>query len=122
MNKATKGALLSGLVLPGVGQMVLRHYLRGAILLLASLACLVLLVWQATEAATAVMARIDLSNAAIDPAALMQTINKAGADSSGSWAGIVSWFMLLLWLGGTVDAYLLGRKEDLRERAPRPVG
>jgi len=119
MNKATKGALLSGLVLPGAGQMALKHYLRGGVLLLASLACLVLLVEQATEQATAIMAKIDLGNGAIDPVALLQTVNQGGADSSGSLAGIASWILLLIWLGGTVDAYLLGRKEDLRDKVAR---
>ena len=35
-----KGALLSGLVLPGLGQFVLRQYRRGTILVIAVLAAL----------------------------------------------------------------------------------
>ncbi len=119
MNKAVKGAVLSGLVLPGLGQIVLKHYLRGAVLLLASLACLVLLVEQAVEQARDIMAKIDLSNGAIDPAALLKSVNQDGGDSSGSLVGMASLLLMILWLGGTVDAYLLGRKEDLREGAER---
>lgn len=116
MTKAGQGALLSGLVLPGLGQIVLKHRLRGALLLLASLACLAVVVWQAIAQATAVMAQLDLGNPALDPTALMQSLSQAGADSAGALAGIASWALLVLWLGGTVDAYLLGRKEDQRDR------
>jgi len=114
MNKAIKGAVLSGLVLPGLGQLVLKHYLRGGVLLLASLACLALLVEQATERATAILAKVDLTNAAIDPVALLHSVDQTGGDSSGSLVGVASLVLMVLWLGGTVDAYLLGRKEDLR--------
>ena len=121
MSKAIKGAVLSGLVLPGLGQLVLKHYLRGGVLLLASLACLVLLVEQATEQATAIIGKIDLNNGAIDPVALLNTVNQAGDDSAGSLVGIASLILMVLWLGGTIDAYLLGRKEDLREQAEQQV-
>lgn len=120
MNKAIKGAVLSGLILPGVGQLVLKHYLRGGFLLLASLACLALLVAQAVEQAQVIIGRLDPLNVAIDPAMLMAEISR-GAGSAGPSAGLVSWALLLIWLGGTLDAYLLGRQEDLRERAEGQV-
>jgi hypothetical protein len=121
MNKAVKGAVLSGLVLPGLGQMVLKHHIRGALLMLASLACVALLVAQAVAEATAIFDKVDLVNGAIDPVALLNSLNQAGADSSGSLVGMASLLLVFLWLGGTVDAYLLGRKEDLRECRDRPL-
>lgn len=111
MKKAIKGALLSGLVLPGLGQMVLKRYVRGVAILLASLACLGFLVAQAVEAANTVIAKIDLLNAAIDPAALLAEITET-TGASGANFEVASWLLLFLWLGGTVDAWLLGRKQD----------
>ncbi len=116
MDKAIKGALLSGLVLPGLGQIVLNRRLRGAALLLVSLACLGLLVVQAVAAASAIVAKLDLVNGAIDPVALLAAVDQAGAEASGPWGKIAALLLLPLWLGGTVDAYLLGRKEDRLER------
>ena len=40
MNNALKGALLSGLVYPGLGQVVLKHYKRGAALIITITAAL----------------------------------------------------------------------------------
>lgn len=111
-----KGAVLSGLVLPGLGQLVLKHYLRGGVLVLACLACLALLVAQAVEQAQAIIGRLDPLNVAIDPSALMAEVSR-GAGTADPSAGLASWALLIIWLGGTIDAYLLGRKEDLRERA-----
>jgi len=34
MNNSLKGALLSGFVFPGLGQVMLKHYKRGAVLIL----------------------------------------------------------------------------------------
>lgn len=122
MNKAIKGALLSGLVLPGLGQIVLKRHRRGAALLLVSLACLGLLVAQAVAAASAIIDKLDLVNGAIDPVALLKAIEQAGTDHSGPWGKIAALLLIPLWLGGTVDAYLLGRKDDLRERHDRLPG
>ena len=40
MNNSLKGALLSGLVFPGLGQIMLKHYKRGFVLMLAITATL----------------------------------------------------------------------------------
>lgn len=117
MNKALKGAVLSGLVLPGLGQIVLKCYIRGALLMLASLACLAVLIAEAVELAKAVIGKIDLLNAAIDPVALLAEVSRATATSSGWPVKAASWLLMFLWLGGAVDAYLLGRKLDLQERS-----
>lgn len=116
MNKAMKGAMLSGLVLPGMGQIVLKCYIRGVLLMLASLGCVAVLVAEAVEQATAIIGKIDSVNVAIDPAALLNSLNQAGAAASGSMYKVASLLLLVLWLGGAVDAWLIGRGIDLRER------
>jgi hypothetical protein len=120
MSKAMKGAVLSGLVLPGLGQIVLKHYLRGTLILLAALACLVFLMVQALEQANAIIANLDLVNAAIEPQALLAEVSRAARTSSGQAIRGVSWLFMLLWLGGTVDAWWLGRKLDRQERDTHP--
>lgn len=107
--------MLSGLVLPGLGQIVLKHYLRGALLLLLTLACLAVLVGQAFEQVKAIIENLDLVNGAIEPGALMIEVSRASGTSSGLMIRVASWLIMLLWLGGTVDAYLIGRKQDRQE-------
>jgi hypothetical protein len=38
MKKSSKAALLSGLIFPGIGHMVLKQYLRGSVLMFSALA------------------------------------------------------------------------------------
>ena len=53
MNNALKGALLSGLVFPGLGQVNLKHYKRGiALMLIVSISLLVIVVKAVLQALT----------------------------------------------------------------------
>lgn len=115
MKKALQGALWSGLVLPGLGQIVLRRYLRGAMLLLASLACLAVLAVRAVELAHTVIENLDPLHTAIEPGALLAEVRRVARTSADSREGL-SLLLTLLWLGGTVDAWLLGRQLDRQER------
>jgi hypothetical protein len=119
MNKAVKGALWSGLVLPGLGQIVLKHYLRGALLALISLVCLTVLMVEAVTQATAIIENLGPVNAAIEPGALTAEVSRAAKTSSGLTIRLTSWLLMALWLGGTVDAWLLGRQIDLRGQSGR---
>jgi len=117
MKHSVKGALLSGAVFPGLGQFVLRHYVRGVALMLAVSAGLFIIVKIALEQALAILERIQWEGGLID----MTTISNAAAQASTSSHSRTFNFLLLLivacWLFGTVDAYRLGKKKDQEERA-----
>jgi len=116
MNNSLKGALLSGLVFPGLGQVVLKHYKRGIAFMLAVSAGLSVIVVKASQQALAIVEKIQSEGGAID----MNTISKAATQASTTSESFVFNLVLLLiivcWIIGVVDAYRIGRKKDIEER------
>ncbi|MCK5656876.1 MAG: hypothetical protein V3W52_08715 [Syntrophobacteria bacterium] len=116
MKNSLKGALLSGLFFPGLGQVVLKHYKRGFALMLTVLVALVVVVVKASQQAVAIIERIQSEGGVID----MSTISNAATQVSTTSASPIINFLLLLimvcWVIGVVDAYRIGRKKDMAER------
>ena len=119
MKNSIKGALLSGLVFPGLGQVILKHYKRGAVLLLAVSASLLVILIKAVQQAFAILEKIQSEGGVID----MSTISKAatqGSTSSGSLTFKIALLLIMLcWIIGVVDAYRIGKKKDIEERVKR---
>jgi len=115
MKNSIKGAAFSGLVFPGLGQIVLRHYKRGIALALAVVLTLLVVVVKALRQAFAILERIEAEGRVID----MSTISRAAAQASTASDSLVYnvllFLIILLWIVGIVDAYRLGRKKDLEE-------
>ena len=95
MSRSTNAMLLSALVMPGAGQLYLKHVLRGMVLIVVSLVCLWLIgerMWQ--------QASLDMSH-----------IPELVAQTPGSSAGSTATFVLIgCWLGGLIDTYWLCKK------------
>jgi hypothetical protein len=121
MKNSIKGALLSGLVFPGLGHVVLRHYKRGVALMLTVSLSLLILVMKATRQAFIILKKIEAEGLVID----MSTISSAAAQASTASASLVYNFILFLiiflWIIGIVDAYRLGRKMDVEEHSTNEV-
>ena len=60
MNNSLKGAFLSGLIFPGLGQVVLKHYKRGAVIMLTVLVSLSVVAVKAVQHALAILEKIEL--------------------------------------------------------------
>jgi hypothetical protein len=115
MKNAIKGALLSGLVFPGLGQLALKRYLRGIVFFLVAVACVAVIV---NTTVNEVMAGLNLS----DPAALAgpnalsdlarQTAGSGGEDGSG----LALFAFGVCWVLGVIDAFLIGRRMDRQAR------
>jgi len=112
---------LSGLVFPGLGQIVLRHYKRGIALAVIALLSLSVIVLKALRQAFAILETIEAQGLVID----MSTISSAAAEASTEFDTLVYNLVLLLiilvWFIGIVDAYRLGRRKDLEEHSSSDV-
>ena len=104
MKQAIKGALLSGLVFPGLGQMALKHYPRGLAFLAVAAGCAIHVVKTAVDAVMQSLPGLENGDVANLP------VPAGGGD------GPVMWLLILCWLWGVLDAYLLG---DRLDREPR---
>jgi hypothetical protein len=115
MKKATKGALFSGLVFPGLGQIVLKHYLRGAVIVVTVLASLTLFIMKAVENALTIVEQMELDGGSISMDDITEAANRASAASVDPTLNLALMVILFCWIAGTIDAWWVGRKIDLRE-------
>lgn len=113
MKQSLRGALFSGLVFPGLGQVILKHHKRGIALMLIVLACVSGIVVIAVQKAFAILEMIESEGGTLD----MGTISNAAAQAStASGSFIVNLLLvaiLLCWIIGIVDAYRIGKRKDL---------
>ena len=121
MNNSLKGALLSGVVFPGLGQIILKHYKRGIALMLTVLASLLVIVVKAVQQALTILEKINSEGGTIN----MSTISKISTQASTTFDSLIFNFVLLLmifcWVIGVVDAYRIGKKKDLEEQSTSQV-
>jgi hypothetical protein len=120
MKSSTKGALLSGLVFPGLGQVILKHYKRGAVIMLAVSASLLVIVIKAVQHALAILEKIESEGGAIDISTISNAATQATTSSGSLIFKIALLLIMLCWIIGVVDAYRIGKKRDIEEREAKP--
>jgi hypothetical protein len=113
MRNAVKGALLSGLVFPGLGQLVLKNYRRGVALVLVSSASLSLIVLKAWQQASLILEKIESGDRVLDPGTISQVAKGTTAQSDQLIFSLAPLIFILCWVIGMVDAYRIGKKKDL---------
>ena len=119
MNNAVKGALLSGLVFPGLGQLVLRQYRKGILIMLAVMISLSGIVIKAVRIAQDILEQIELQGDAIDLAAISDTATRESIQSGSITLNLLMIFIIICWIAATLDAYSTGRKQDRARAAAR---
>ncbi|MCG2584060.1 hypothetical protein [Massilia sp. TS11] len=107
MNRASKAALLSGLVFPGVGQFYLRDWMRGIAFSLPSLVSLVALADNVLSRAEQISNLILAGKLAPELGAIAAYLDSQPPPPAVlSFAGPV---LLLCWVGSIIDALYTGR-------------
>jgi TM2 domain-containing membrane protein YozV len=120
MKKSLKGVLLSGLVFPGYGQFVMKHYIRGIALMLMCLTGLVVIGVKVRQQISIVFEKIEYGDGAIDMSEILNAVNLAGTASGDVIYRFASLLLLFCWIIGIIDAYRIGRKKDLEEQQKSP--
>jgi TM2 domain-containing membrane protein YozV len=124
MKTAVKAALLSGFVFPGLGQIYLKRYGRGLIILILVLLALGVIIGTVTVSALESLKAIESGGGIAD----METIsNLASIDSahSGIYLRLLLLFVLCCWIFSVVDAYKIGKRslpgrDDEKELPAKP--
>jgi hypothetical protein len=113
MKKSTRGVLLSGLVYPGLGQLVLGQVVTGVLFMLLTTAGLFVFVYRIVQRAVRLIDDLLplLANNEIDVNTLNEQLSR---DSAGGWgAETISLIAVTgCWLAAMVHAYFVGRKID----------
>jgi len=112
MTRSAKAALLSGLIFPGVGHIVLRYYLRGSILTLISLIGLTVLVAQAMKQALTIVDRISNDEVAFEVGAITELIHSSTIHGDGAASTVAALALGTCWVIGIIDSYRIGLTEE----------
>jgi hypothetical protein len=113
MKNSMKGALLSGLVFPGLGQIALKRYWRGFALMLAVMAGLYVMIVTAVQQAYAILDSIETEGGVPDSDTISQAAAQAAAASDSPLITVVSLLIFVCWIVGIIDAYRIGKQKDL---------
>ena len=104
MRKSTKAALLSGLVFPGLGQVILKRYLRASVLIGVSLIAVWVIVSTSVEQAMTVVDRIESGEVPLTSEAITEAVSASGDTPDGT---LGTWSLVVLgaaWLFAIGDA------------------
>ena len=115
MNNSLKGAFLSGLIFPGLGQVVLKHYKRGAVIILTVLVSLSIVVVKAVQHALAILEKIQSEGGAISMSTISDAATQASTTSGSLTFNLALLLVILCWIIAVVDAYRIGKKKDIEE-------
>lgn len=112
MKQSIKGVLLSGLVFPGLGQVLLGVKKRGWLLVLATVFFLGAIVVTATQKALVILETLGSEGKPLDMESISEAATRA---STTSGTAVFNFFLLALlfcWLFALVDAYRIGARQD----------
>ena len=113
MKESTRGVLLSGLVYPGLGQLILGQVFAGVLFILLTTAGFFVFIYRIVQRSVRVIDEISplLANNKIDVNTLNERLSR---DSAGGWgAETISLIAVAgFWLAAMVHAYFVGKKID----------
>ena len=112
MKRSIKAALLSALVFPGAGHLMLKKYPAAAALATATGAGAYALIAQAVDIALAISNKIQSGEIGLDPIQITTAINQHTSVAQSQTANIATWVIIIAWVIGIVDAYRLGHREQ----------
>jgi len=112
MKKSSKAALLSGLVFPGIGHIVLKQYLRGSALVLSALVAFLIVVTRVFQRALTIVDRISSGEIPVETGAIAEMVSNStsGADSFIENMAVI--VLGVCWLIGIIDSYRLGVAQE----------
>lgn len=117
MKESTKGMLLSGLVYPGLGQLILGRVLWGIVFVFFATAGFIVLIYRIIQRSARVADQI-LPLLADDNIDLNSLKDLLGRNFTGGW-GLENACLAVIvgcWLVAIVHAYYVGKKIDRQSR------
>src|SRR5512135_2639603 len=116
MKNSLKGALLSGLVFPGLGQVVLSHYRRGIAFILTASITLLVIVGKAVQHAFAILEKIEAEGGVLSMNTIMNAVTRASTPSESLTFKLLLYLLIFIWIIAIGDGYRVGKKKDKEGR------
>jgi len=112
MKRYSKAALLSGLIFPGIGHIVLKQYLRGSVLMLFALVALSVIVARIYQRALIIVDRVNSGDIPVDTAAIADMVSNSTSVAGSFIENIAMVVLGACWLIGIIDSYRLGVAQE----------
>ena len=110
MNKSMKGALLSALIFPGVGQISIGHKKRGWFIIFVNGVFLYMMISEIIKQTLILAEKIQKSGIALDYGSISNKTSELVSFSDNSSLNILLIFLIFSWVASVIDAYILGKK------------
>ena len=121
MNPAIKAALFSALLFPGWGQIYLKKYKRGILIILPVVAGILFLTWAIVQVAVTVLKAAPLKKETVDFSAVVNLTSSSIKALDFYYFLFIFLLIFFFWVFSIVDAYLLGKKEIQSTVTPTPT-
>ncbi len=115
MKNSLKAALLSALVLPGAGHMVLKRYFSGVVFALISLVALIVIVAKIIKLSSVIVAKIN--SGALDESSngLIGIILNSMVEANTGVMNTAFLIYIVVWMLSILDAYRVGDLVDKKQ-------
>ena len=115
MKNSLKTALLSALVLPGAGQIMLKRYFSGSIFALISMVALFVIVSKIIKLSTLIIAKIN--SGALDQSSngLIGILSNSMVETNTGTMNTAFLIYLGVWIISILDAYRVGKIVDKKQ-------
>jgi TM2 domain-containing membrane protein YozV len=110
MNKAIKAALLSALVFPGSGQLYLKRYWRGLMMMTLVVLALAVMIVRATVVALDSLRIMQVDGKATDVNVISHLAETSSASIFTDNTAVLV-FLVLCWVFSVVDAYRIAKRD-----------
>jgi TM2 domain. len=121
MNPAIKAALFSALLFPGWGQIYLKKYKRGIVIMIPVIAGIVSITWSIIQVAFTVIKAAPLKKGTVDLLAIINLTNSSIKALDSYYFSFIVLLIIFFWVFSIIDAYLLGKKEIQSIVTPAPT-
>ena len=105
MNLATKAALFNALLFPGWGQIYLRNYKKGILIIIAIIAGVLSMIWSVIQTTINILKIAPFKKGTVTFNAVIQLTINAIKALNLSYLYLILSFMILLWIFSIIDAY-----------------
>jgi TM2 domain-containing membrane protein YozV len=114
MNPAIKAALFSALLFPGWGQIYLKKYKRGILIMLPVVAGIVFLTWAIVQVAITVIKAAPFKKGTVDFSAVVN-LTVSSIKALNFYYLLLSFLLIIFfWVFSIIDSYLLGKKASIK--------
>ena len=112
MKRSIKAALISGLVFPGLGQIIIGAKKRGWVIVAVTMTSFVVLVNQALQRANELVNQLMANNPTPDMEDISRLAEQSTQFSNSPLLNTLLIIIFFCWIFGTIDAYRAGNKID----------